>query len=84
MTESAIEAAANAMLALERENARPSHLDYARVALDAAAPLLVAEIEEWERLAGKSTVVIGRLEAEIERLRVMYSDCIKDLREASE
>jgi hypothetical protein len=40
-----IEAAANAMLALERENARPSHLDYARVAIDAAYPRLVAEIE---------------------------------------
>ena len=59
MTKNAIEAAANAMLALERENDRPSHLDYARVAIDAALPLKDAEIE---RLRG----VIETLRHELE------------------
>jgi len=49
MTESTIETTANAMLALERENSRPSHLDYASAAIDAAYPLLTVEIERLKR-----------------------------------
>jgi len=36
---------------------------------------------EWELVYQET---ITELRAEIERLRVMYNDCIKDLREASE
>jgi len=59
MTESAVEAAANAMLALERENNRPSHLDYARVAVAAAYPLLVAEIERLHASSDEMLAVLN-------------------------
>jgi hypothetical protein len=40
--------------------------------------------DEIERLRRDCAVDVSELYREIERLRVMYNDCIKDLREASE
>jgi hypothetical protein len=78
MTESAVEAAANAMLALERENDRPSHLDYARAAIDAASPLLAAEIERLNTyLDGQVRYYNERRQkdlSEIERLTAAHDD----------
>jgi len=76
MTEKAIEAAANAMLALERENDRPSHLDYASVAVAVALPSLIAEIKQLNaaRLADSQRILkmsdeYEAAQDEIERLR---------------
>ena len=86
MTKNAIEAAANAMLALERENARPSHLDYARVAVAAAYPSLVAEIARLNaaRLADSQRMVsmsdeYEAAQDEIERLHGLLKECADEL-----